>query len=63
MKTYEMVVLADEDEKTYRTGHMRYQKRKGFHDEDGREWRARAYESENGLSRFIHADNWYEIIK
>jgi hypothetical protein len=63
MKTYEMVALADKDGKTYQSGEMYYQKDKGFHDEFGREWEASAYNCENGLSRFIHEDEWELVAK
>ena len=61
MKTYEMIAEADENRETYITGSMRYQRDKGFHDDRGLEWPVYAFDCKNGLSDFIHIDNWEKI--
>lgn len=61
MNTCEMVALADENGKIYQTGNMYYQKNKGFHDYDNSEWEATAFDFKNGLSYFIHLNDWSEI--
>ncbi|EXG87715.1 hypothetical protein K413DRAFT_4612 [Clostridium sp. ASBs410] len=69
MYTYEMVKLADENEKIYicgkGIGNMRYSKSKGFHDGDGYEWEAENFMGTGspvgGLSYLLHIDTWHEL--
>lgn len=62
MKTYEMVALAKENGRTYRTSDMYYNTMQGFHDSDGAPWGAEAYSYDaNGLNDFIEEDKWEEV--
>ena len=62
MRTFEMVALADESGKTYKTGDMLYNNRNGFHDNCKREWNYDAFQEE-GLNFFVHLDGWAEVVE
>lgn len=44
MNTAEMFIQANKDDKTYKCENMRYNKKDGFHDIEGRSWKARAFD-------------------
>jgi hypothetical protein len=60
MKTYEMVALADNNNKRYFVKDLHYKKGAGFTDINGGVWDWEAYEY-SGLDVFIHEDGWNEV--
>jgi len=61
MKTFEMVILADQNNKLYICDDMYYKNGIGFHDSRGHDWEAIAFDNVGGLNEFIHMEGWDEV--
>lgn len=55
-----MIVQAERNGLTYKTGDMYYTAGIGFHNSEEREWPANAWDDQ-GLDAFIHCDGWKAI--
>lgn len=55
MTTLEMMNKAKDDRKTYITGNMRYSSDKGFHQDNGIPWDAKAFLT---LNEVLELDDW-----
>lgn len=63
MTTYEMVALADKNNKTYKRNDVYYTKSKGFYGEGNYKFEVPVFslKSGEGLSSFIRSDGWEEV--